>query len=104
MRTCAISWRALLRRTSTAHDRTLAWLARLAAALKNEGAEEFLLERMQPTWLQSRGQLWSYRAVLTLTSAAVFGLGVVRALPTDIVHGGVMTRALEINPNLRSQR
>ena len=49
------------------NERTTSWLAWLASSLKRFGQEEFLLERMQPSWLASRRQLWSYRIVVFLT-------------------------------------
>jgi len=49
------------------NDRIRTWLTWLASSLKRFGQEEFLLERMQPSWLASRRQLWSYRVVVFLT-------------------------------------
>ena len=55
---------------------TLAWLARLAAVLAREGHEEFLLERMQPRWLQSAAERWVYRVGVTVSVGLVFVLAV----------------------------
>ena len=53
---------------------TQAWLARLAAILARDGQEEFLLERIQPVWLQSAVQRWIYRAGVTVSVALVYVL------------------------------
>jgi hypothetical protein len=57
-----------------ANEGTTRWLAWLASSLKRFGQEEFLLERMQPSWLSSRRQLWFYRIVVGLTVATLFVL------------------------------
>jgi hypothetical protein len=53
-------------------DQTLGWLRQLATMLKEQAQAEFLIERMQPDWLESPVQRWSYRAgVIVVTAAAV---------------------------------
>jgi GTPase SAR1 family protein len=48
-------------------------LRNLAAILSRKGDSEFLIERMQPDWLVSPAERWSYRAgVFAVTAAAVF--------------------------------
>jgi GTPase SAR1 family protein len=64
-------------RPTYSRDQTLRWLHRLATMLKEQGQAEFLIERMQPDWLQSSGQRWSYRAGVIVVSAAVVLLVVV---------------------------
>ena len=52
---------------------TTAWLARLADMLQRQGQSDFLIERMQPDWLQSETQRWLYRvAVAVLTAVVVY--------------------------------
>jgi hypothetical protein len=51
-------------------ERTLGWLRRLATMLKEQAQAEFLIERMQPDWLESSVQRWSYRAGVVVVSAA----------------------------------
>jgi hypothetical protein len=55
-------------------EQTLRWLRQLATTLKNQGQSEFLIERMQPEWLQSPLQRWSYRAGVSMASAVVVGV------------------------------
>ena len=50
---------------------TTGWLARLAAMLQRQGQSDFLIERMQPDWLQSRAQRWFYRGAVALLTAGV---------------------------------
>jgi hypothetical protein len=51
-------------------EQTLGWLRRLATMLKKQAQAEFLIERMQPDWLESSVQRWSYRAGVIVVSAA----------------------------------
>jgi TIR domain len=52
-------------------SQTTEWLARLAAMLQGQGQSDFLIERMQPDWLQSRTQRWIYRVAVALFTAVV---------------------------------
>ena len=52
-------------------ERTLQSLSRLAAMLQKQGRSEFLVERLQPEWLESIPQRWSYRAGVLVVTAAV---------------------------------
>jgi hypothetical protein len=51
-------------------ERTLQSLARLATMLQKQGQSEFLVERMQPMWLESAPQRWLYRAGVFIVAAA----------------------------------
>lgn len=52
-------------------EQTLRWLRQLATTLKRQGHSEFLIEQMQPEWLGSSGQRWSYRAGVLVVSAGL---------------------------------
>ena len=58
-------------------EQTLRWLRRLAATLKERAQSEFLIERMQPDWLESALQRWWYRAGVLIVIAAVVVLVIV---------------------------
>ncbi|MBW4421343.1 MAG: NACHT domain-containing protein [Myxacorys californica WJT36-NPBG1] len=53
---------------------TRQWLVRLAKQLKHDDETELLIEKMQPTWLRSSGQKWSYRLIFGLIVGPIFGL------------------------------
>ena len=55
-------------------ERTTAWLARLAAVLKEHRQEEFLIERMQPAWLASGAQRTLYRVGVGVAAAVIFAV------------------------------
>lgn len=55
-------------------EKTLGWLAWLARRLKEQGQPEFLIERLQPAWFQSRTQKWIYHIAVVLLVALIFGL------------------------------
>jgi hypothetical protein len=60
-------------RLSYSPQRTMRALQQLATILDRKCISEFLIERMQPDWLQSRAERWSYGAgVLLVSFAAVF--------------------------------
>ena len=52
-------------------DQVLLWLRHLATMLRRQGRVEFLIEQMQPQWVETRAQWWSYCAgVFILSSGA----------------------------------
>lgn len=50
------------------------WLAWLTLRLKNESRDEFLIEKMQPTWLQTRVQKQIYHIGVGLIGGLIVGL------------------------------
>jgi hypothetical protein len=55
-------------------EKTLRWLTWLARRLKEQGQPEFLIEKLQPTWLQSLTQKWLYRLTVLMIVGVIFGL------------------------------
>jgi TIR domain len=55
-------------------ERTLHWLTWLAQRLKEHAQTDFVIEKLQPTWLPSLTQKWMYRVAVVLFVALVFGL------------------------------
>lgn len=55
-------------------EKTLHWLGWLARRLQDQGQAEFLIETIQPTWLQSRTQTWLYRFAVVLCVLLIFGM------------------------------
>ena len=53
-----------------AREHTLGWLSWLARGMQQHGQTVFLIEQLQPSWLNTRGQ----RVVYILGSRMVFGL------------------------------
>ena len=51
------------------------WLSRLAQQMVRESQTVFLIERMQPSWLQTRRQKWIYNLVFILSGILVSGGG-----------------------------
>ena len=64
-----VSARSLPADAEYSQAQTLHWLGELAARLKRRGSSEFLIERMQPDWLDSPAQRWSYRIGVLFVSA-----------------------------------
>ncbi len=57
-----------------ARDQTVAWLSWLARGMQKHGQTVFLLEHLQPSWLQSRWQLFVYVLGSRLVVSLIFGL------------------------------
>jgi hypothetical protein len=55
-------------------EKTLHWLTWLANRLREQAQTEFLIERLQPIWLQSAAQKLTYRVGVVLIVAFVFGV------------------------------
>jgi hypothetical protein len=55
-------------------EKTLQWLIWLAKRLREQAQTEFLIERLQPTWLQSLAQRWSYHVGAVLLVVLIFML------------------------------
>ena len=55
-------------------EQTRRWLACLAWQLQNESETEFLIEKMQPFWLQSKRQRGAYMLILGLIVVPVGGM------------------------------
>jgi hypothetical protein len=55
-------------------QQTHQWLARLARQLKQEETQEFLLEKMQPSWLETRKQKAYYQFSIGLITGIIVAL------------------------------
>jgi hypothetical protein len=55
-------------------EQTVQWLSQLAKILKTQDQSEFLIERMQPEWLEQPLPRWAYRAGVLGVSAVVVAL------------------------------
>ena len=53
-------------------DNTLHWLTWLAKSLRDHAQTEFLIEKLQPSWLPSLGQKWLYHIFVVLIIAMAF--------------------------------
>ena len=51
------------------------WLTRLAWKMSQESQTIFLIEQIQPTWLQTRSQRVAYQIGLLIVSSLIGGLG-----------------------------
>lgn len=51
---------------------TKRWLGALARRMRADGRDDFLIERMQPDWLDMPAALWSYRAMVAIMTGVVF--------------------------------
>ncbi len=68
---------------------TVRWLQWLATRLMQSGQTVFLIERMQPSWLQSRQKQYAYNVVVLLVLGLLLGLafGLILGLISGLVVG-----------------
>lgn len=59
---------------SPSYQQTYHWLFWLASKLKQDNSTEFLIERMQPSWLETPQQKCLYRVSVGLTTGLLIGL------------------------------
>ncbi len=64
--------------TEPSVEQTYHWLTRLARQLKQDNSTEFLIERMQPSWLETPTQKWLYQ----------LGIGLITALMVALIYVG----------------
>ena len=55
-------------------EKTIRWLSRLARKMSESSQTVFLIERMQPSWLETESQKWLYLIVVVLVIGLVFSL------------------------------
>ncbi len=74
---------------SPSQKQTLHYLVWLARKLDAERETEFLIESMQPTWLESKKQKIVYRVIVGLIFGLIFGLvfGVITVLNFGLIFG-----------------
>ncbi len=56
-------------------EATVAWLSHLAQGLQRENQSVFLIEQLQPTWLRSHTERWSYVLASRLLVGTAMGMG-----------------------------
>lgn len=66
--------RTYLPGTEPSLQQTYYWLTRLARQLKQEQTTEFLIERMQPSWLETPTQKWLYQIAVGLITGLIVAL------------------------------
>jgi hypothetical protein len=78
-------------------ENTLHWLAWLAKRLREQAQTDFLIEKLQPTWLQSLAQKWIYRIAVVLIVALVFGIShwLIDALTEPLLPKGKLAPVFE---------
>jgi energy-coupling factor transporter ATP-binding protein EcfA2 len=77
-------------------EKTIQWLSWLAKGLSNESQSIFLIDKMQPTWLQSKAENVLYRFGTILTGTLVVALILFLGMAFDLNnlslnHGNVLT-------------
>ena len=66
--------RTYLPGTEPSLQQTYHWLTRLARQLKQDQTPEFLIERMQPSWLETPTQKWLYQIAVGLITGLIVAL------------------------------
>ena len=83
-------------RHAYSRDQVLLWLRQLATMLRRQGRVEFLIEQMQPQWVETRAQRWSYRAGVFILSSSAAAIILQAALTLfDLVPMGDVGLALQ---------
>ncbi|MEW6492389.1 MAG: hypothetical protein AB1589_07745 [Cyanobacteriota bacterium] len=60
--------------TEPSLQQTYHWLARLARQLQQDKTKEFLIENMQPSWLETSTQMWLYQIAIGLITGLIVAL------------------------------
>ncbi len=95
---------AYLAGTPPTQEQTYYWLSWLDSKLKQDNSPEFLIERMQPAWLETPQQKWFYQISVGLITGAICGLiygmttGLIGALIGGISYGIILALTPEIYP------
>lgn len=93
--------------TEPSLQQTYYWLARLARQLKQDKSKEFLIERMQSSWLKTPQQKWFYQISIGLITGLIVALiyvgttGLIGASIGGITYGLILGRTQEIYPITR---
>jgi DNA polymerase III delta prime subunit len=74
MRSRGIKSQSYGKRLFPDRKQTKHWLTFLARQLQQESQTEFLIERMQPSWLGTKQKIWHYRLTFTLIFVLTFVL------------------------------
>lgn len=93
--------------TEPSIQQTYHWLTRLARQLKQDQTTEFLIERMQPSWLETPTQKWLYRIAIGLITGSIVALiyagttGLIGAGIGGLTYGIILACTQEIYPITR---
>jgi hypothetical protein len=93
--------------TEPSIQQTYYWLTLLARQLKQDQTTEFLIERMQPSWLETPTQKWLYRIAIGLITGSIVALiyagttGVIGASIGGLTYGIILACTQEIYPITR---
>jgi hypothetical protein len=93
--------------TEPSIQQTYHWLTRLARQLKQDKSTEFLIERMQPSWLETPTQRWLYRIAIGLITGVTVALiyvgttGLIGASIGGLSYGVIFGCTKEIYPITR---
>jgi hypothetical protein len=85
-------------------QQTYDWLSRLARQLKQDNTTEFLIERMQPSWLETPTQKWLYQIGVGLITGLMVALiyvgttGLIGASIGGLSYGVILGCTKEIYP------
>ena len=60
--------------TEPSLQQTYYWLSRLARQLKQDNTKEFLIEKMQPSWLETPSQKWLYQISIGLITGLMVAM------------------------------
>jgi hypothetical protein len=83
------------------------WLSRLARQLKQDNTTEFLIERMQPSWLETPSQKWLYQISIGLITGLMVAMiyvgttGLIGATIGGLSYGVILACTQEIYPITR---
>jgi hypothetical protein len=101
------SKRTYLPGTEPSVQQTYHWLAWLARQLKQDKTPEFLIERMQPSWLENSTQKWLYQIAIGLTNGLLVALiyvgttGLIGASIGGLTYGIILGCTQQIYPITR---
>ncbi len=90
--------------TEPSLHQTYYWLARLARQLKQDNTTEFLIEKIQSSWLETSQQKWLYQISVGLITGLMVALiyvgttGLIGASIGGITYGLILGRTQEIFP------
>jgi TIR domain-containing protein len=78
---------------------TVHWLTWLARRMKEHAQAEFLIEQLQPAWLESAAQRWLYRVGVVLNGTVAFVLAVLIAerLRDAVPNGAISIALVKLN-------
>lgn len=109
-----LQWRGRDRRYS--HEKTVRWLSWLAQRMLENSQTVFLIERIQPTWLQAKRELRTFTVTVGICSGLIVGLmflflsgllyglisglifGLITSLLSGLIAGLVYGRNFKIEP------